>query len=642
MDPEAVTAGRPAGDPATMSWTNRPPIRVSGVQWALWGKTATDTEYRVLSCSDGTFDVNHFTGLLTRYSPGTLDVDRLPQLTISWVRDSAGASWLAVAIHELAPENPQRADGRSRTDAAGRPIVYIRYYAFAYDKLAEYTVTYRELVQGLRNCELPPRSTAPVRVVVPRLASRPAGGQVRELAQRIAAALLSTRPICVVGAEDVGTEDRLWFIDTVMSLLPYGLRTSMSATTWASSTTQDHKLRLFFSGAPRPRSSDLVATWNKPGSVTVDDSAAEAYLDWLTERPWAARILAGRMDPIAFRKEDVQGIIRTLPFGPDGDLSIEEAVEGTAEALLGEDLAAFQQYLGHLRRRLDGQIVEVDRRRCQDVIKTYGLLASQPLIPSGLRAEFRRMLLGLGFGAPLTYEGYLQLQDCVGSQLIGDPELLGTLLGMKPTSIPSILAHQALGDRMDVQLAQFPSWNEARRLLWWLDDDSGRAAPVIQPAHGQMVLDVSLQYLLKYGNGYQSELQRLGYLASALDHYFAADRRGQRTRLIGIVRNVHGTSLDRRAIKQILNAPGRMPTDALLSAVMDVADRGDRRFAQEQFAMARTADLDPVGARMTSRLTRPVPVADWTPRAIGIGLVVVAAAVVVILVYAIVSGAGHH
>lgn len=641
MDPKAVMGGRPADNPATASRPDRRPVRVQGVQWALWGKAATDTEYRVLSCSDGTFDVNHFTGLLTRYSPGTPDVDRLPQLTISWVRDSAGASWLAVAIHELAPETPQGAYGRSRTDAAGRPIVYIRYFALGYDKLAQHTVTYLELVQGLRNCELPPRSTAPVAVVVPRLASRPASGPVRELAQRTAAALLSTHPICVVGAAELGTEDRLWFIDTVMSLLPYGLRTSMSATTWASSTTQDHKLRLFFSGVPRPRSSDLVATWNQPGSVAVDDPAAAAYLDWLTERPWAARRLAGRTEPIAFRREDVQEIIRTLPFGPDGDLTLEEALEGTGEALLGGDLAAFQQYLGHLRRRLDSQFVEVDRRRCQDVIKIYGLLGSQPLIPPGLRAEFRRTLLSLGFGAPLTYEGYLQLEDCVGGQLNHDPELLGTVLGMKPTSIPMILAHQALGDGINAQLAQFPSWDEARKLLRQLEDDSRRATPVIQPAHGRAVLDVGLQYLLKYDNGgYQKELQSLGYLASALDHYFAADRRAQRSRLISIVRNVYGPRLDRRAIKQILNAQGRMPTDALLSAVVGVAGRNDRRFAHEVFALARTADLDPAGARMTSWLTRPVPVADRTPRVIGIGLLVVVA-VIVVLVYLILSGAAH-
>jgi hypothetical protein len=644
VDDNGVKGGRPVGGTAPVR-AGRGLVRVAGVQWALWGKAATDTEYRVLSCSDGTFDVNHFTGLLTRYSPGTLDKDRLPQFTISWVRDSADTSYLAVAIHEQAPENQQRAYGRSRTDAAGRPIVYVRYFAVGYGDLAEHAVTYRELAGGLRNCELPPRSAAPVTVALPRLAPRAAGGPVLELAQRTAAALLSTRPICLVGAGDLGTEDRLWFIDTVMSLLPYGLRTAMSAATWASSTTQDHKLRLFFSAVPRPRSGDLVATWNQPGSVPVDDPDVAAYLAWLAERPWAGRRLAGRTAPSGFRKEDVQEIIRTLPFGLDDDLTVEEALEGMGEALLGGDLVAFKQYLDHLRRRLGGGNAEVDRHRCLDVIKRYGLLGSQPLIPPGLRAEFQRMLLSLGFAVPLTYAGYLELENCVGGQLGRDQELLGIVLGMELTSIPWILVNLAKGGGIDAVLAQFPSREEALRLLRMLDEDSRLRTSLIQPAHGQAVLDVSVRYLLKYDTGgYRKELRTLGYLAQALEHYFGADRGEQRSRLISIVRNVHGPRLDRRAIAQILNAPDRMPTDALLSAVVAEAGRGDRRFARELFAAARTADMDAVGGHVTIGLTGAVPVVSAVggARRLVLAGAIVVAAVLAFLIYAVLSGSGHH
>ena len=86
-----------------------------------------------------------------------------------------------------------------------------------------------------------------------------------ELAARTAALLLTGNPVCILDADRVSLTDRLEFIDSVMSLLPYGMWSRMSASTWTSSTYQGHKFRLFFSNAPRQiNEQDHVVIWGHP------------------------------------------------------------------------------------------------------------------------------------------------------------------------------------------------------------------------------------------------------------------------------------------------------------------------------------------------------------------------------------------
>ena len=50
-------------------------------EWALWGKDATDTEYRLLTCSDGTVSRETFVEQITSFSPGSAKT--WPQVTVS-------------------------------------------------------------------------------------------------------------------------------------------------------------------------------------------------------------------------------------------------------------------------------------------------------------------------------------------------------------------------------------------------------------------------------------------------------------------------------------------------------------------------------------------------------------------------------
>ena len=75
--------------------------------------------------------------------------------------------------------------------------------------------------------------------------------------------LLTGNPVCIVGAEATEMAERLAFIDATMSLLPYGMRAEMAASTWTRGTYQRHKFRLFFSEAPRrPPAWAPTTTWS--------------------------------------------------------------------------------------------------------------------------------------------------------------------------------------------------------------------------------------------------------------------------------------------------------------------------------------------------------------------------------------------
>ena len=104
------------------------------VEWALWGKEAQSRDYRLLECSDGGIGAGAFTEAITRYSPGNLE--RLPQVTVSWLRPQDGERYLAMAIHD---------EGPGLHDPGGRKIVFTRYFCAPYDQIAAQTGSYQSM-----------------------------------------------------------------------------------------------------------------------------------------------------------------------------------------------------------------------------------------------------------------------------------------------------------------------------------------------------------------------------------------------------------------------------------------------------------------------------------------------------------------
>jgi hypothetical protein len=260
-------------------------------EWALWGKHGADATYHVLACSAGSLTAKDFAKVVERYAHGT--ADRLPQYTIFWVPGPADAAEFAgIAIHEHA--RYARQDVRSRYDASGHEIVFIRLFCVRYADLAEHGTTFTDLLTAVQDQELAPQSTTgPVRLrLTSEQASQPASGSAPGLAETVAALLLTSSPVCVLGADEVAAPERLAFIDEVMSLLPYGLRATLSASTWASSTAQHLKLRLFFTSVRRGGGGTNHVRWGQPGQGGLPASgsrAARIYLAWLRRTGTRAR-----------------------------------------------------------------------------------------------------------------------------------------------------------------------------------------------------------------------------------------------------------------------------------------------------------------------------------------------------------------
>ncbi|MGH3247488.1 MAG: hypothetical protein ACRDOI_14945, partial [Trebonia sp.] len=269
------------------------PSRGILAEWALWGKEGDETSYHVLRCSGGGLREKDFSEVITRYSPGELE--GLPQYTVSWIPGvNREPEYIALGLHELAPADPRQAAGRSRKDAAGRDIVFVRLFCVRYTELAEHVLAYQDqvigyldLMKAVAGIQLPAGRTEQVRITLPDDPSSIFGrGTFRKQAEQVAAMLLTGRQVCVLGADDVKVAERLRFIDTVMAMLPYGLRATMSAATSASSTSQDLKLRLFFAGVPRaggrlasgrPRGEDFLVEWGKLDEIDIADQAAGLY-----------------------------------------------------------------------------------------------------------------------------------------------------------------------------------------------------------------------------------------------------------------------------------------------------------------------------------------------------------------------------
>jgi hypothetical protein len=301
-------------------------------QWALWGRRSADTASRVLASSDGTLKPRDFREVVERYASGAHN--GLPQYTLFWIPGSESSSgesstvqssraqsngaFVGLAIHEHA--RYARSDVRDRYDAAGREIVYTRLFCLRYQDVAEQRATFTGLLSAAESQQLPPPDPAgPVTLRLDPDWQVPAAlGAAGELAATVAVLLLTTRPVCVLGADDVPALDRLAFIDEVLACLPYGVRASLSAATWASPTAHNLRLRLFFAGAERADGGVTThVTWGQ--SARPDLSAAEHeplrhYADWLERSGAEAAVrLGNQTDPVRFNADELRQAVASLP-----------------------------------------------------------------------------------------------------------------------------------------------------------------------------------------------------------------------------------------------------------------------------------------------------------------------------------------
>lgn len=566
-----------------------PEARAIAAEWALWGKEAHETGAHVLRCSNGALRAKDFAEIITRYAPGDLAV--LPQYTMSWIPGAdRQPEYVVIGIHELALADPRRPDGPHRRDAAGRAIAFVRLFCVRYSDAAELTASYQDIVGAAEQIQLPGASANPVTLTLPPeptpVYSR---GIPRKLAERVAALLLTNHPVCVLGADDVPAKDRLRFIDTVMALLPYGLRATMSGSTWVDSTAQDLKLRLFFASAPRaanrladgrPTTRDRLVDWANTMDVPVTADAAAFYLDWLKDvKGEATDLLAEQSAAIRFNPADLLRMVGDLPR----DMGIPETLDELGESLLKADKIAIKSAIKRLRRYLASGQPPAELTDYQRLVRAGQLFANDGRLSPQLKGELYGVLLPLAFGTPLTYRGYCAVEDCAGVPLHASLRTALTRARVDDLLAWILVRETRPGARVDKWLDELgrhriPATAPLEALM------NAVAAKQLRSAHGPIVLDFALRYLMKFsGRRPDGVLASHGYLASACQYIFHDTQEAQVSHLQWVLDIAFGAPLSRQAIDAVCAWP---LTSALYKAVVGMTDRRDRTYLEEHVTAA--------------------------------------------------------
>ncbi|GAA2148768.1 AAA family ATPase [Actinomadura napierensis] len=233
-------------------------------QWALWSKPdGSYDEYRILDRAEGVFDRGEFLHILRQWSVGEPPAQRagpgqLPWTTFSHVWKD-GAPYIGIAVEKWT----------GRTDGAGRPVASTSYFAVPYDPAA-IPFSYSALHRAVQDIDLPLDPDEPFTGrerleldVPPHDPHELARLVIRHGFDRVTAAAAST----LAGTVDITNTGRdhdhatrLEFLDAVTALLPRGLATDFSASTWA--TGPQHRVRMAFTRHARPGAREL--NWADP------------------------------------------------------------------------------------------------------------------------------------------------------------------------------------------------------------------------------------------------------------------------------------------------------------------------------------------------------------------------------------------
>jgi hypothetical protein len=543
-------------------------------EWALWGKGLGDTEYQLLECSDGPVGAGAFTEAITRYSPGNLDL--LPQVTVNWL-PWQGQHYVGMGIHDT---------GHGRYDPGGRKIVFTRYFCVPYDELRAGAVSYQSMYDAFDVFRLDDGQRAPIQAALPTFARPPEF--VNPLATWAAGLLLTGRQACVLQADWTSLDERLRFLDSVMASLPYGMRSEMSAATWASATAVEHKLRLFFAGARRA-GDDLVVTWGQSVAGKIRHRLADDYLHFLAEGgPGVQTQLAAMGEPVGFKARDIEMMVAALgstpptdvverfedPAAAEREMTVEEILYSLDRRLIVGGKILLGEDLNRLQAVLDRPTLAEYRLDYQLILKMTGLLRADRPVPKDTQSRFYGLLLRLAFDPRLPYADFRALEDCADGEL--HRPLLSALDLLRIEDLRArLLAMHALGDRGLMRNL----WESSSAMI------EAVASEELTPDHARVLCELVIGYLADRSKELGPEkirppLDRHGYLAGVLHGLYPGAPEHQRERLMLLLRLAHGETLNRRAVQEVLDSQGHLPTVALFAAVLSMTDRGNAEVAE--------------------------------------------------------------
>ena len=525
----------------------------------------------------------------------------------------------------------------------GREIMQISYFCVPFRELATGTVSYADLYEGLRGRQLPRERRALI-LAAARPAAAPDGRGM--LATRAAALLLTGKPVCIVGAGRVPADERLRFLDTVASLLPYGMRSRLSAATWTSSTYQQHRFRLFFASRPRQRDDDHVLDWGEAGPDPAGDPQADAYLSWLRDDiGWRAAALARETAVTDFTEPSVHRLLARLgivrgqaddaaeidppwpPPGPDiervwvappsGSPYAQPAppprAAGSREVRPPERverlLRSVAQHLGSgdprpgikaLRSYLDGGSASEEQQRYRRVIRETGLLRAEQAADPMALAELYDVLLPLAFGRPLTYDGLCGAEDCVGAAL--RPSLLLAMDDHETDTVVTRALVRLLRRRAadDGSAAQAPPIS--------LPQQQDLIAVAVQPGLRRHHADLAWDALRECAadldrRALQKELRQQQYFTRQLAAGYPGEPEHQVTAITRLLRLAYGSPLGESAVRDALGSCEDASPPALLAAVLVSGDPGTRSRSRLRRVLLQT--VGQVSPGMTAQFRRP-------------------------------------
>jgi hypothetical protein len=552
-------------------------------EWALWGKEEGRTALHVLRCSNGALSGDDFREIITRYATGVKE--ELPQYTVCWIPSDRQRrpAFLAVGIHELA-NDPERSGGRSQY-VAGRQVEYVRLFCFQYAGVAELGVSYAALFEAVRREQLPPGRSEPIPVQLPSGWDSPATSDpVRGLAPLVASLLLTSIPVCVLDADHLEADGRLAFIDDVLSLLPFGLRATLSASTWASPTAQDLKLRLFFSTARRDNGDrTCYVPWGRPDQVGIPygrSEAAEFYLGWLKDASTSVTADLSRMTrPVRFTDDDISGMFPILP----SDKSVADTFADLSASLRAADQRAVSAALRPLKRYLPRKGQPADLALYRSFVEKYEMLAEYPGLHHNTMRALYGTLLRLAFGDEVSYSDYCDIERAAG----GNPgwTLRLVLVGTDTlTVLPCILTAKAgPGVREEHLMETLAMKGHSPGLLVSLLD---REIGTLQPRHQRVLADFAVRYLCSSGAESRAELINRGYLSRLFAHAYPDELR--KRQLTATLRYVHGNGdLTEKQITEVFAQPQFYPDELAEGVVRSLAPRKLWWFVETEAACAR-------------------------------------------------------
>ncbi|MFI6291717.1 hypothetical protein ACIBEJ_09040 [Nonomuraea sp. NPDC050790] len=431
-----------AGSPAA-------PRAVSAL-WAVFGNAeGGGAGYTVLQASDD--EVAFFEQEIRRYLPGTppnrADPPPLPYYTF--------APGPAARNKDAPLMSFSRLEATDILDAAGRPSIRLRYYSPTFADLVgtpgpgePLVAGYADLAEAMDAAPAPFSDQPHITLNV-----RPGGwAAIRAGVARFpfdwlasgAAALLAGR-VVITGAAAVPVPERLACLDAIAGLLPFGVRASIAAATWADSAAV-HQLRLYFGDTAGPEAYEL--RWDEPAGELIDRDARDYHAllrRCLDDGAPADGAPTGLLEPLARQ---------TGPLDLDNPEAIVAALrsrtlmapEAAVKRLMGlsEDRAKVRQGLSSGRVNAANTTVE-GRVACwaelvrdihtpldPDHLRCLDLPCSEPYLHVIARGLTRVLGVPGGLGVAMEYAAAARSQGTLGALLV---HVLGRLRSHDPDQI---------------------------------------------------------------------------------------------------------------------------------------------------------------------------------------------------------------